>query len=219
MQRRHGQRGESVAAMMLAQHAYVGRLVPAAQVALLTCLPACLPACLQLNTQPFNLLFLLLIERWCVMTPLPGTRLATSVSSGGSVAWACSGSVFCKGCGAAAGSLQLGKLPILQLHRLAVGRLAKRYTAPFAPPDCRLAINDCLLQSLPVADADRPGRKPWISEMYGYSFGCSSSNVWHHVDYAAMLYPTYKPVGECTDGAPVGTLCQPCGCVQKALCN
>lgn len=55
------------------------------------------------------------------------------------------------------------------------------------------------------ADADRPGRKPWISEMYGYSFGASSSNVWHHVDYAAMLYPTYKPIGEWGGSAGEGS--------------
>ncbi|EIE24386.1 hypothetical protein COCSUDRAFT_40799 [Coccomyxa subellipsoidea C-169] len=36
-----------------------------------------------------------------------------------------------------------------------------------------------------------PGDKPWISEMYGYSFGTASANVWHHVDYEAMLYPGY----------------------------
>ena len=34
-----------------------------------------------------------------------------------------------------------------------------------------------------------PGDKPWISEMYGYSFGCSSNNVWHRTDESAMLYP------------------------------
>ncbi|BDA42986.1 Peptidyl serine alpha-galactosyltransferase [Coccomyxa sp. Obi] len=36
-----------------------------------------------------------------------------------------------------------------------------------------------------------PGDKPWISEMYGYSFGTASADVWHHVDYEAMLYPGY----------------------------
>ena len=43
-----------------------------------------------------------------------------------------------------------------------------------------------------------PGDKPWISEMYGYSFGCSSNNVWHRTDESAMLYPGYMPYG--TDG-------------------
>ncbi len=40
-----------------------------------------------------------------------------------------------------------------------------------------------------------PGDKPWISEMYGYSFGTASANVWHHVDYEAMLYPGYTTYG------------------------
>lgn len=37
-----------------------------------------------------------------------------------------------------------------------------------------------------------PGDKPWISEMYGYSYACSKSNVWHIVDHSAMLYPGYE---------------------------
>lgn len=35
------------------------------------------------------------------------------------------------------------------------------------------------------------GDKPWISEMYGYSYACAAADVWHKVDYAAMLYPAY----------------------------
>ncbi len=31
--------------------------------------------------------------------------------------------------------------------------------------------------------------------MYGYSFGTASANVWHHVDYEAMLYPGYTTYG------------------------
>ncbi|KAK9809464.1 hypothetical protein WJX73_010859 [Symbiochloris irregularis] len=38
-----------------------------------------------------------------------------------------------------------------------------------------------------------PGEKPWISEMYGYSFGCSAADVWHHTDASSMLYPGYVP--------------------------
>ncbi|CAL5224706.1 g7434 [Coccomyxa viridis] len=38
-----------------------------------------------------------------------------------------------------------------------------------------------------------PGLKPWIAEMYGYSFGCSSVDVWHLTDHRAMLYPGYMP--------------------------
>ena len=45
-----------------------------------------------------------------------------------------------------------------------------------------------------------PGDKPWISEMYGYSFGCSSQNVWHRTSETGMLYPGYMPQG--IDGVP-----------------
>ncbi|CAL8464472.1 g4007 [Coccomyxa elongata] len=38
-----------------------------------------------------------------------------------------------------------------------------------------------------------PGEKPWIAEMYGYSFGAAAANVWHKTDYTAMLYPSYMP--------------------------
>ena len=40
-----------------------------------------------------------------------------------------------------------------------------------------------------------PGEKPWISEMYGYSYGCSSADVWHKTDQSGMLYPGYTPAG------------------------
>ena len=39
------------------------------------------------------------------------------------------------------------------------------------------------------------GGKPWISEMYGYSFACAKSNVWHTWDETVMHYPTYTPSG------------------------
>ncbi|PSC76158.1 peptidyl serine alpha-galactosyltransferase [Micractinium conductrix] len=39
--------------------------------------------------------------------------------------------------------------------------------------------------------AKRAGQKPWISEMYGYSFGAAKADVWHRVDYQAQLYPGY----------------------------
>jgi hypothetical protein len=29
--------------------------------------------------------------------------------------------------------------------------------------------------------ATKPGDKPWISEMYGYSFACAKADVWHKV--------------------------------------
>lgn len=41
----------------------------------------------------------------------------------------------------------------------------------------------------------KPGEKPWISEMYGYSYGCSAADVWHKTDQSAMLYPGYTPGG------------------------
>ena len=39
------------------------------------------------------------------------------------------------------------------------------------------------------------GGKPWISEMYGYSFACAKCNVWHTWDTNVMHYPTYVPSG------------------------
>lgn len=39
------------------------------------------------------------------------------------------------------------------------------------------------------------GDRPWISEMYGYSYAASKSDVWHHVDHSAMLYPGYNVKG------------------------
>jgi hypothetical protein len=40
-----------------------------------------------------------------------------------------------------------------------------------------------------------PGDKPWISEMYGYSFGAAKANVWHRYHTTAMIYPGYQPIG------------------------
>lgn len=42
----------------------------------------------------------------------------------------------------------------------------------------------------------KPGDKPWISEMYGYSFGAAKAGVWHKYDEESMLYPGYLPSGE-----------------------
>ncbi|KAG1673277.1 hypothetical protein FOA52_002557 [Chlamydomonas sp. UWO 241] len=36
------------------------------------------------------------------------------------------------------------------------------------------------------------GGKPWISEMYGYSFACAKAGVWHTWDREVMHYPTYQ---------------------------
>ena len=35
---------------------------------------------------------------------------------------------------------------------------------------------------------------------YGYSFGCSSADVWHYTDHKAMLYPGYMPYSTAGDG-------------------
>lgn len=43
--------------------------------------------------------------------------------------------------------------------------------------------------------ATHPGDKPWISEMYGYSFGAAKADVWHKWDATSMLYPSYVPAG------------------------
>ena len=51
--------------------------------------------------------------------------------------------------------------------------------------------------------ATQPGRKPWIAEMYGYSFGAARAGVWHRVDHSAMLYPGHTPLGGPSPG--------PCG--------
>jgi len=39
------------------------------------------------------------------------------------------------------------------------------------------------------------GGKPWISEMYGYTFGCAKAGVWHTANYTLMIYPEYLPAG------------------------
>jgi len=38
------------------------------------------------------------------------------------------------------------------------------------------------------------GMRPWIGEMYGYSFGAAKAGVNHRVDMAAMLYPGHDPL-------------------------
>ncbi len=43
--------------------------------------------------------------------------------------------------------------------------------------------------------AKAPGDKPWISEMYGYSFGSAKAGVRHTHDEVSMLYPGYLPSG------------------------
>jgi len=39
----------------------------------------------------------------------------------------------------------------------------------------------------------KAGMKPWISEMYGYSFAAARHGMWHQIDRLSMLYPSYVP--------------------------
>lgn len=39
----------------------------------------------------------------------------------------------------------------------------------------------------------RAGMKPWISEMYGYSFAAAKHDMWHTIDRVSMMYPGYLP--------------------------
>ena len=44
-----------------------------------------------------------------------------------------------------------------------------------------------------------PGDKPWISEMYGYSYGTAAADVWHKVIQSAHMYPGYFTTGASRD--------------------
>jgi hypothetical protein len=46
------------------------------------------------------------------------------------------------------------------------------------------------------AYSKKPGDKPWISEMYGYSFACATADVWHTCPKGMMLYPGYEVTEE-----------------------
>lgn len=54
---------------------------------------------------------------------------------------------------------------------------------------CCQAYKDC-------GDNVKKGDRPWIAEMYGYSFGAAKSNVWHIWKEDFMLYPSYAPGSE-----------------------
>lgn len=43
----------------------------------------------------------------------------------------------------------------------------------------------------------KQGDKPWISEMFGYSFAAARLDIWHNSSYEIMLYPGYTPTGAC----------------------
>lgn len=47
-----------------------------------------------------------------------------------------------------------------------------------------------------------PGGRPWIAEMYGFSFGAASAGVAFHWNRTAMIYPRDYP-----EGALVGLRC------------
>ena len=33
----------------------------------------------------------------------------------------------------------------------------------------------------------KPGDKPWIAEMYGYSYAAARANIWHHTDNRCQI--------------------------------
>ena len=41
-----------------------------------------------------------------------------------------------------------------------------------------------------------PGDKPWISEMYGFSYGCAKADIWHEFMDGSMIYPGDYVIGE-----------------------
>jgi hypothetical protein len=59
--------------------------------------------------------------------------------------------------------------------------------------------------------ATKAGDKPWISEMYGYSFGAAKANVSHIWDEDSMMYPGYVPNGGWCGGGGVWVVVV-CGC-------
>ena len=53
-----------------------------------------------------------------------------------------------------------------------------------------------------------PGDKPWISEMYGYSYGTAAADVWHKVIQSAHMYPGYFTTGTSREHVvPQNALC------------
>ncbi len=49
-----------------------------------------------------------------------------------------------------------------------------------------------------------PGGRPWIAEMYGFSFGAASVGVSFHWNRTAMIYPRDYPEGACWLPAELG---------------
>jgi hypothetical protein len=62
------------------------------------------------------------------------------------------------------------------------------------------------------AYATKPGDKPWISEMYGYSFACAKADVWHKVRMRPFV------VGFPLGGACAHPALQSCMVVTAQLC-
>ncbi|KAK9813259.1 hypothetical protein WJX72_011566 [[Myrmecia] bisecta] len=66
--------------------------------------------------------------------------------------------------------------------------------------------------------ATKPGMKPWISEMYGYSFGAAKADIWHRIDYACMVYPG-KPAIDAPRILHYGRLFQVVATLNAAFCE
>lgn len=49
--------------------------------------------------------------------------------------------------------------------------------------------------------AKKPGEKPWIAEMYGYSFGAAAANVWHQVPLRPLSSMQLKCASKATSSA------------------
>lgn len=64
---------------------------------------------------------------------------------------------------------------------------------------------------------DKPGEKPWISEMYGYVFGAASLGIRHRWDESSMIYPGYRPTGKRAGGQRGWSLRTQCACSCRGL--
>ncbi len=49
----------------------------------------------------------------------------------------------------------------------------------------------------------QPGARPWISEMYGWSFAAAALDIWHRAEGGIMIYPGYHPHGACRAGLSI----------------
>ena len=51
-----------------------------------------------------------------------------------------------------------------------------------------------------------PGGRPWISEMYGFSFGSAKAGVTYEWRRTAMIYPSDYSEGDLSDHSAAGPL-------------